>query len=126
MPAAGVPHQIDRPGTKFLDEADHIVDVLRDRIGVTDAVPVLGKKVPQRHRDQAMLLRERAKHGGPNAKVAERAVHAHQRRALPDIEIGHVVSVDAKRLHARLVRGGGEGGSMDQQYSHGNRRMPIA
>src|SRR5260221_11892699 len=55
MPAAGMAHQVYRTGLQFLAEGDHIVDVLRNRIAVTDAVPLLGKKVPQRYRDQAML-----------------------------------------------------------------------
>ena len=43
-------------------------------------------------------------HRGPDPEIAERAVDADQRRgatgALADIEIGHVVAVDVKGLHA--------------------------
>jgi hypothetical protein len=42
--AAGMPHQIDRPGIELFDEGDDDGCVLGDRIGVADAVPMLGKK----------------------------------------------------------------------------------
>ena len=102
MPATGMPHQVDRPGIELPDERDHVVDMLGDRIGVADAVPMLGKKVPQGHRDHPMLLRQRAEHRRPDAEVAQRTMHAHQRRAPADVEIGHVVSVDVKALHGGL------------------------
>ncbi len=51
-----------------------------------------------------MVLRERPEHGGPGAEIAERAVHADQRRSLAEFEIGHVVIVDAKILHCRAAR----------------------
>ena len=35
------------PTFELLDEADHVGDMLRDRIGVAAAVPSLGKKMPQ-------------------------------------------------------------------------------
>src|ERR1700760_1751242 len=60
--------------------------------------------MPQAHRDHAMLFRQRADHRIPGAEIAERAVHADQRPALADLEIGHVISVDAKGLHAQLPR----------------------
>ena len=101
-----MPHQAHRAGIQPFDKGDHVVDVLRDRIGVADAVPMLRKKVPQGHRDQPMLSRQGAEHRRPDAEVAQRAVHAHQRRALANIEIGHVVSVDAEGLHGGLARNG--------------------
>jgi hypothetical protein len=52
-------HQVHRPGIELLDETDYVGDMLRDRIGVADAVPVLGKEVPQADRDYAMPLRQR-------------------------------------------------------------------
>ena len=95
-------HQVDRPGIELLDKRDHVVDMLRDRIGVADTVPMLGKEVPQGHRDHAMLFCQRPEHGRPDAEVAQRAMHAHQRRPLADVQIGHVVSVDAQGLHGGL------------------------
>ena len=47
MPAAGMAHQVDRSGVQLLDEGDDVVDMLRDRIGVADAVPMIGKEMPQ-------------------------------------------------------------------------------
>src|SRR5262245_23710941 len=65
------------------------------------------EKMPQAHRDHAMPPRQRAQHRQPDAEVAERAVDAQKRRALPDIEVGHVISVDAEALHATsLARSG--------------------
>jgi len=32
-------HQVDRPGIELLDEADDVVDMLRDGIGVARTVP---------------------------------------------------------------------------------------
>ena len=79
-------------------------DVLRHQIVAADPVPMLRKEPPQAQRNHAMLFRQRAQHGIPGAEIAERAMHEHQRRAIAgtsaDIEIGHVVSVDAERLHA--------------------------
>src|ERR1700751_522598 len=51
-----------------------------------------------------MLLRQRPEHRIPGAEIAERAVHADQRVALSDLEIGHVISVDAQCLHGQLAR----------------------
>ena len=39
MSAAGMPHQVDRPGIELLDEGDHVGDVLRDRIAVARGRP---------------------------------------------------------------------------------------
>jgi hypothetical protein len=99
--AAGMAHQVDRAVTELLDEGDEIVDVLRDRVGATLAVPVIGKEMAQADADQAMLCRQRADHAAPDAEVVQRTVHADQRRSfcLAYVEIGHVVSVDAKGLH---------------------------
>src|SRR5229473_420558 len=97
-----MPHQIHRSGIELLDEADHVSCVLRDRIGVADAVPMLGKKVPETDRDHPMFSRQRAEHRRPDAEVAQRAVYAQQRRALADLEIGHVVSVGGEGLHGGL------------------------
>src|SRR5882757_2859397 len=97
-----MPHQVDRSGSDLLDEGDHVSDVLRHLVIVTDGVPMLGKEVPQADRDHAMRFRQRAEHGIPGAEIAERAVHADQRRAFSDFEISHVVAVDAKGLHARF------------------------
>src|SRR6185295_14823159 len=67
------------------------------------AIPVFRKKAAQADRDHPMLLRQRSEHRVPRAEIAERAVDADQRRAVvgapADIEIGHVASVDGKRLH---------------------------
>src|SRR5438270_6090682 len=90
----------------LLDEGDHILDMLRDRIGVTAAVPTLRKEMPQADRDQAMFAGQRPEHRRPDAKIAERAVHAHQRPALANLEIGHVVAVDAQHLHGARWDGG--------------------
>ena len=104
-------HQVERSCIELLDEADHVVDMLRDRIGVADSVPVLGEEMPQRRCDHAMIAGQRSEHRRPDPKIAQRAVNADQRRAiaggLADIEIGHVIAVDVKGLHgAREV---GEG-----------------
>ena len=76
VPAAGMAHQIDRPGIQLFDEADDVGDVLRHQIVVADAVPMLRKEAPQAERDHAMLFRQRAQHGIPGAEIAERAMHA--------------------------------------------------
>ena len=102
MPAAGMAHQVDRPRLDLLDEGDHVGDMLGHPVIVTDAIPVLGKEVPEADRDDAMFFRQRPQHRIPGAEVAERAVHADQRRPFADIEIGHVVSVDAKGLHGSV------------------------
>src|SRR5215831_12344643 len=73
------------------------------------------EEMPQTHRDHAMSCRQRAQHRQPDAEVAKRAVDAHQRRALPDIEVGHVISVDAEALHA---------GSLVDQEARGLRLLP--
>jgi hypothetical protein len=86
--------------------------VLGDRIGIAHAIPMLGKKVPQRYRDYQMFLRQGAKHRRPDPEITERTVDADQRRAviscLADLKIGHVISVDAKGLHWGLVRVAGQ------------------
>jgi hypothetical protein len=105
--AAGMPHQIHRLGIQLFDEGDDVGDMLRDRIGVTGAVPAFGEKVPQGHRDYAVVLRQWPEHRRPGAKVAQRAVHAYQRPALAEFEIGHIGAVDVKHLH--------EGGSARQK-----------
>ena len=80
--AAGMAHQVDRSGIELLDEVDHVVDVLRDRIGVADAVPMFGKEsAASDRRDHAMLARQRPEHRRPDPEIAQRAVHADQRRA---------------------------------------------
>jgi len=68
--AARMPHQIDRSGIELFDKADHVGDVLRDRIGVAMAVPVFGKKMPQAERDHAMPFRQRSKHRRPDPEIA--------------------------------------------------------
>ena len=45
--AAGMAHQVDRSGIELLDEADHVLDMLCDRIGIADAVPMGGEEMPQ-------------------------------------------------------------------------------
>src|SRR6266702_836387 len=99
-----MPHQVDRSGSDLLDEGDHVSDVLRHLVIVTDGVPMLGKEVPQADRDHAMRFRQRAEHSIPGEEIAERAVHADQRRASSHFEIGHVVTVDAKCLHDQPAR----------------------
>jgi hypothetical protein len=47
MPAAGMPHQINRSGIELLNETDHVGDVLRHQVVAADAIPVLRKKSPQ-------------------------------------------------------------------------------
>ena len=81
MAAAGMAHQVDRAGIEFLDEADDVGDMLRHQIVVADTIPVLGKKAAQAECDDAMLSRQRPEHRIPGAEIAERAVHADQRRA---------------------------------------------
>ena len=101
--AAGMAHQVDRSDIQLLDEADHVVDMLRDRIGVADAVPMVGKEMPQRRRDHAVLAGQGTQHRRPDPEIAQRAVDANKRRAiasaLADIEIGHVIAVDVYGLH---------------------------
>ena len=99
-------HQVDRSRAELLDEGDHIVDMLRDRIGVAAAVPTLGEEMPQADRDHAMFAGQRAEHRRPDAKIAERAMHAHQRPAFTHLEIGHVIAVDAEGLHWARWGGG--------------------
>src|SRR5262249_55412751 len=77
-------------------------NVLPDRIGVSDAVPLFRKEVPQADADQSMPLRQRSQYAAPDAEIAERAMHADQRwplAGLAHVEIGHVVSVDVEGLH---------------------------
>ena len=107
MSATGMAHQVDRSAVELFDEGDDVVDMLRDRIGVADAVPMVGEEMPQRHRDHAVFSRQRTQHRRPDPEIAEGAVHADQRRAIvaiADLEIGHVITVDAERLHKGLVR----------------------
>ena len=84
MPAAGMAHEVDGPGVQLLDEGDDVVDMLRDRIGVADSVPLFGKEVPQADADQPVLLRQRPDHTAPDAEIVERTMHADQRRAALD------------------------------------------
>ena len=106
MSAARMSHQVDRPRLHVLDEGDDIIDMLRDRISVADAIPVIGKEMPQAHRDHAVFRRQRPDHRRPDAEIAQRAVDADQRRGsgltLAHVDIGHVVSVDVKGLHLGL------------------------
>src|SRR5262249_43662220 len=99
MAAAGMAHQVDRASVELLDEGDDVVNVLPDRIGVSDAVPLFRKEVPQADADQSMPLRQRSQYAAPDAEIAERAMHADQRwplAGLAHVEIGHVVSVDVE------------------------------
>src|SRR6202011_5099588 len=91
------------------DKGNHIRDMLLDRIGVATAVPMVGKEMPQADRDHAVFSAERPQHRRPDAKIAERAVHADQWRAslgFANLEIGHVIAVDAERLHFLGTRRG--------------------
>ena len=94
-------HQVDRAGVELLDEGDEVVDMLRDRVGLALAVPMIGEEVPQADANQAMLRRQRAHHAAPDPEVIQRTMHADQRRTfgLAYVEIGHVVAVDMKGLH---------------------------
>lgn len=107
VPAAGMAHQVDWPCVQLFDEADHVLDMLGDRIGIADAVPMLREEMPQRRRDHPMLARKQSQHRRPDPKIAQRAMHAHQRRAIAgavaDVEIGHVIAVDVKGLHTKLA-----------------------
>ena len=96
-------HQIGRSHTEFFDEGNDILDVLGDRIGIADPIPMFGEEVPQAYPDDAAPCRERAEHRMPGTEIAEGAVDADQRRALSDLEIGHVISVDVKGLHEGLA-----------------------
>jgi hypothetical protein len=49
-----MPHQADRIRIDPPDEGDQVVDMLRDRIGVADAIPMIGVEMPQTDRDHAM------------------------------------------------------------------------
>ena len=69
------------PAFDPFDEADHVGDMLRHQIVVADAIPMFREKVAQADRDHAMLFRQRSEHRVPGAEIAERAVHADQRRA---------------------------------------------
>ena len=40
-------HQIGRSHTEFFDEGNDILDVLGDRIGIADPIPMFGEEVPQ-------------------------------------------------------------------------------
>ena len=82
MPAARMAHQVDRLRVDLLDEGDGVGDMLRHPVVVADAVPMLGKEVPQADRDDAMLFRQRPEHRIPGAEIAERAVDADQRMAV--------------------------------------------
>src|SRR5262249_1814271 len=107
VPAARMAHQVDRLRLDLFDEGDDIIDMLRHLVIVAAAVPMLREEMPQAERDDAVLPRQRSEHGIPGAEVAERAVHADQRMApiafLPNLQIGHIVAVDAQGLHERLA-----------------------
>ena len=75
--------------------------------------------MPQTNSDHAMFFRQRSEHRRPGAEIAQRAVHAYQRWAMADLEIGHVGAVDLKRLHG-LTQDGTEGPSF-----HGTCRLPM-
>ena len=88
----------------FIDSTpDHVVNVLHGRVGVADAIPMIGEEMPQRRRDHAVLAGQGTQHRRPDPEIAQRAVDADQRRAiagaLADIEIGHVIAVDVYCLH---------------------------
>src|ERR1700761_4813357 len=101
MSAARMTHQVDWLRADLFDECDGVADMLRHPVVAgRDTVPMFGKEMPQAHRDHAMVSRQRSEHGIPGAEVAERAVHADQRMALSDLEIGHVIIVDSNALHA--------------------------
>lgn len=104
VPAARMAHEIDRSGPNLFEKGNDVSDVLRHLVVVAHGIPMLGKEMPQADRDDAMGLRERAEHRIPGAEIPERAVHADQRMAIPDFEIGHVVTVDAEALHGQLAR----------------------
>src|SRR5262249_3348183 len=104
MPAARMPHQVDRPWADLLDEGDDVADMLGHAIVAADAVPMFGKEMAQADRDDSVLARQWPEHGIPGAEIAKRAVYADQRMTLPDLEIGHVVIVDAQGLHGQLPK----------------------
>ena len=56
VPAARMAHQVDRLRVDLLDEGDGVGDMLRHPVVVADAVPMLGKEMPQADRDHAMLF----------------------------------------------------------------------
>src|SRR2546423_1318881 len=100
MPPARMPHQAARFWFDLPDEGDSVGNVLRHPVMIGDgAVPMFGKEMPQAHRDHAVLSRQRSEYGIPGAEIAERAVDADQRVALANVQIGHVVAVDADCLH---------------------------
>ena len=83
--AAGMAHQVERSGIELLDETDHVLDMLRDRIGVADAVPMLGEEMPQRRRDHAMIAASAVRapttrSGNRTANHARRPAAGHCRR----------------------------------------------
>src|SRR5262249_37926163 len=44
MSAAGMTHEVDRYWRELLEKRNHVRDVLRHSIVVTDAIPMLGEK----------------------------------------------------------------------------------
>src|SRR5206468_3344905 len=98
---AGMPHQIHGAGVQFLDEPDHVGDMLRYKVVLADGIPVLGEKVPQAERNHAPGLRQRTPYCRPCPEVAQGAMDADQRSTLSDLEIGDVVTIDLKRLHRK-------------------------
>src|SRR5437899_989832 len=74
--AARMAHQIDRFGVELFDKANHVVDMLGDRIGVADTIPTIGEEMPQTDRDHTTLARQRTQHRRPDAEIAQRAVYA--------------------------------------------------
>ena len=79
--------------------------MLGDGIGVALAIPFFGEEMPETDANHAMFRRQRADHAAPDAKIVERAMHADKRRTLPHVQIGHVKSVDVKRLHGSSLQG---------------------
>jgi hypothetical protein len=99
MPTARMPHQMHGTFTERLDERDRVRDVLCHGEARTRAIPVLRKVMPHADCDDAMLARQRPEHRRPDAEIAQRTMHADQRRTAADLEVGHVMVVHAQVLH---------------------------
>lgn len=95
MPAARVAHQVQRSWLELFDEGDHVGDMLRHLVVVAHAIPIFRKEMPQRDCDNSVMLRQRPHNGPEGAEIAERAVHANKGPALAELEICHVVAIDA-------------------------------
>ena len=93
--------QVDCTHPEPLDEADHVGDVLGDTKIIAFTVPMLRKIVPQTWHDHTRMRRQKTNDRGPDAKVAERSVHANEGYPASHIEISHVVAIDAELPHDR-------------------------